>query len=410
LLFVVALGQVIGGGGQACGRWRPYSTSTRFGEDVVMNTTMASAAAMTDAQKTEHIKAVVLKEGAALRQRYPILLRQNLIGALILTFSLAGMIAAGTLYYFGLIAWYVCVPVAALFASFTHELEHDLIHLMYFRNKPWAHNLMMALVWLARPSTISPWTRRRLHLHHHKYSGTDTDLEEQGITNGQPWGIRRVLMMSDQMLSVVLRPLEMRQLVKRFIKAQNPKSKAEYRMILREQLLGYMPLGRIYYTLWHAFIAYHVVNFIAISYGATLPWPAVVAPWVAPSVAMLNFVAVTWLAPNALRMFCLHLVSSNMHYYGDVEPKNVMQQCQVLNVWWMAPFNLFCFNFGSTHAIHHFVVKEPFYIRQLSAPVAHRVMREMGVRFNDIPSIWRANRWHSAVQPVMPRTPEPSRT
>ena len=360
-----------------------------------MNPTVASAG-LTDAQKTERIKTVVLQAGVELRQRYPFLLRQNLIGALILAGALLGMIGCGLLYYYGLIAWYVCVPLAAIFASFTHELEHDLIHLMYFRTTPWAHNLMMALVWLARPSTISPWTRRRLHLHHHKYSGTDSDLEEQGITNGEPWSIKRVLMMSDQMLSVVLRPMQMRRLVKRFVKAQNPKSKAEYRAILREQLLGYMPLGRIYYTLWHTFLIYHAVNFAALAMGMTLPWPSAIAPWVQPSVGVLDFVAVVWLAPNALRMFCLHFVSSNMHYYGDVEPKNVMQQCQVLNVWWMAPFHLFCFNFGSTHAIHHFVVKEPFYIRQLTAPVAHRVMREMGVRFNDIASIRNANRWHGA--------------
>ena len=147
-----------------------------------------ASTAMTDAQKTEHIKAVVLQAGVELRQRHPFLLRQNLIGALILAGSLLGMVAAGTLYYYGLIAWYVCVPVAAIFASFTHELEHDLIHLMYFRNKPWAHNLMLALVWLPRPSTISPWTRRRMHLHHHKHAGTRTDLEEHGITNGYPLG------------------------------------------------------------------------------------------------------------------------------------------------------------------------------------------------------------------------------
>jgi hypothetical protein len=41
----------------------------------------------------------------------------------------------------------------------------------------------------------------------------------------------------------------------------------------------------------------------------------------------------------------------------------VIQQTQVLNPWWMLPFQLFCFNFGSTHAIHHFVVRDPFYIR-----------------------------------------------
>jgi len=52
----------------------------------------------------------------------------------------------------------------------------------------------------------------------------------------------------------------------------------------------------------------------------------------------------------------------------------------------------FCFNFGSTHGIHHFVVKEPFYIRQMTARVAHKVMAEMGVRFNDFGTFARANR------------------
>lgn len=349
------------------------------------------AAAMTDAQKTEHIKAVVLLEGQILRKRHPILLRQDLIGSLILAGSLLGMIGAAALYYYGLIAWYVCVPVAAIFASFTHELEHDLIHLMYFRNKPWAHNLMMALVWLARPSTISPWTRRRMHLHHHKHSGTRTDLEEQGITNGHPWGIKRVLMMSDQMLSIWLRPVEMSKLARRFIKAQNPKSHAEAMALGREQLMGYLPLGRIYYTLWHGFILFHAANYIATAMGHSIAWWG----FVEPTMNVVDFLAVTWLAPNALRMFCLHFISSNMHYYGDIEDKNIMQQCQVLNTPLMWPFQLFCFNFGSTHAIHHFVVKEPFYIRQLSAPVAHKVMREMGVRFNDLASIPRANRFHA---------------
>ena len=82
-----------------------------------------------------------------------------------------------------------------------------------------------------------------------------------------------------------------------------------------------------------------------------------------------------------------------MHYYGDVEPGNVMQQTQVLNSPWMWPLQAFCFNFGSSHGIHHFVVKEPFYIRQMTVPVAHKVMREMGVRFNDFGTFGRANRF-----------------
>ena len=58
---------------------------------------------------------------------------------------------------------------------------------------------------------------------------------------------------------------------------------------------------------------------------------------------------------------------------------------------------MFCFNFGSTHAIHHFVVKEPFYVRQATAATGHRVLREIGVRFNDTGSFARANRYTRSV-------------
>ncbi|TXI12794.1 MAG: fatty acid desaturase, partial [Rhizobium sp.] len=63
-----------------------------------MDTTIQNTA-MSDAQKTEHIKAVVLAEGQRLRQRHPILLKQDLIGSLILAGSLLGMIGAAALYY-----------------------------------------------------------------------------------------------------------------------------------------------------------------------------------------------------------------------------------------------------------------------------------------------------------------------
>ena len=117
--------------------------------------------------------------------------------------------------------------------------------------------------------------------------------------------------------------------------------------------------------------------------------------WSATTIAnmqIVDFLTVVLVGPNVLRSFCLHFVSSNMHYYGDVEDGNFMQQTQVLNPWWMLPLQLFCFNFGSTHAIHHFVVRDPFYIRQWLAPVAHAVMRDEGVRFNDIGTFRRANR------------------
>ena len=351
-------------------------------------------ARMTDAEKAEHIKSTVLAAGVALRQRHPWLRHQDAIGAGILVLSLLGMIASGSLYVQGLIHWWLCVPLTALFASFIHELEHDLIHLMYFRKTPWANSLMLALGWLARASTVSPFVRRKLHLHHHKFSGTESDLEERGITNGERWGLKRLLMTGDNMLAVYLRPLTMVKATKAYIKAQKPASLAEARAMGRQQLHAYFPLGNLYYLLFHTWVVSHALLFLLPLAGVTVALPAMAESLL----AILDVFAVVYALPCLLRTFCLHFISSNMHYYGDVEARNVMQQCQVLNVWWLFPLQLFCFNFGSTHAIHHFAVKEPFYIRQWNARIAHQVMREMGVRFNDLGTFRRANRFHGATQ------------
>lgn len=349
-------------------------------------------ATLTDEQKALHIRDTVLAAGAALRKKHPWLRHQNAIGAAIMAVSLLGMITSGALYIQGLIPWWICVPLTALFASFIHELEHDLIHLMYFRKTPWANQLMLALGWLARASTVSPFVRRQLHLHHHKYSGTESDLEERGITNGERWGLRRLLMTGDNMLAVYLRPRDMIRATKAYVRAQKPASRAEAKAIGRRQLHAYFPLGTIYYALFHTWVISHLVLFSAALVGQ----PLVPGEGFARFLAGLDVFAVVYMLPSLLRTFCLHFVSSNMHYYGDVEAKNIMQQCQVLNPWWLWPFQLFCFNFGSTHAIHHFAVKEPFYIRQWTAPTAHRVMREMGVRFNDFGTFRRANRFHAS--------------
>lgn len=344
---------------------------------------------LTDAQKTERIKQVVMAAGEDLRARYPILRHQDAIGAGIMAVSLLGMIGSGALYVQGVIPWWVCVPVTAIFASFIHELEHDLIHLMYFRHKPWANDLMLALGWLARASTVSPFVRRKLHFHHHKVSGTESDLEERGITNGERWGLRRLLMTGDNMLAVYLRPLTMLKATKAYVRAQKPASAAEAKAIGREQLRAYFPLGNLYYLLFHSWVVAHVVLFAAQALGQ----PITLSAGLQSALGYLDSFGVVYALPCVLRTFCLHFISSNMHYYGDVEARNVMQQCQVLNAWWLAPLHLFCFNFGSTHAIHHFVVKETFYVRQLTARKAHAVMREMGVRFNDFGTFRRANRW-----------------
>jgi hypothetical protein len=338
----------------------------------------AKAPSLNDEQKAEHIKAVVLAEGQRLRAAHPVLKHQDALGAAILAFAWGGILASGWAYYAGALSAWLCIPLVAFFASLTHELEHDLIHWMYFKKTPSAHHTMMALVWLARPTTINPWARRQLHFNHHKFSGQHNDLEERAITNGERWGLRRLLMTGDNVLSVALRM---------------GKVPAERRLkLLVRAAAGYFPLGWIQIDIWYSFLGFHALNAGASLADTAIAWPA----WIVAVMPVVNFLTVAWIAPNVLRSFCLHFVSSNMHYFGDVEPDNVIQQCQVLNAWWMTPFHLFCFNFGSTHAIHHFVVKEPFYIRQMTAPVAHRVMREMGVRFNDADTFRRANSWSLA--------------
>lgn len=348
---------------------------------------MSSSSDMTSQQRIAKVRAVVMQAGEDLRARYPILKHQNFIGASILLFAWAGMIGTALAFYYGYLSAWVTIPLIAIFASLTHELEHDLIHYMYFKKMPWAHHLMLALVWLARPNTISPWARRRMHLHHHKFSGTESDLEERGISNGMPWGICRVLVISDQLMSVYLRPFRMYKMIQKFLEKQ-PEHERKIAQI--SQLLGFLPLSILYYGLCYLFAVFHISNAIVALFGYEILWSQGVLdamPWV-------NLLAVIWVLPNYLRSFCLQFVSSNMHYYGDIDPRDVIKQTQVLNPWWMMPFQLFCFNFGATHAIHHFVVKEPFYIRQMTAKTAHKVMKEVGVRFNDIGTFRRMNRWN----------------
>ena len=341
-----------------------------------MHGTSASPQRLNAAQRSARIREVVLAKGVELRERYPVLKHQDALGAGILTFAIAGMVGSAALYMSGHMAWWACLLLNAFFASLTHELEHDLIHSMYFRKQKVPHNLMMGLVWLARPSTINPWIRRHLHLNHHKVSGSETDTEERAITNGEPWGFARLLMIGDNIMSSVIRMLRAKTWAMKF-------------SIIKRTLKVYAPLALMHWGAWYVFLGFHAANGVAYLMGAPIEWSATTLS----VMQVIDIAAVVIIGPNVLRTFCLHFISSNMHYYGDVEPGNVMQQTQVLNAWWLWPLQAFCFNFGSTHGIHHFVVKEPFYIRQMTAPVAHKVMREMGVRFNDIGTFSRANRF-----------------
>lgn len=333
-----------------------------------------------DREKIRYVRDEVTRAGEQLRARHAWLRHQDAIGALILAFAIAGMLGCAWLYASDALPAWACIALAAFLASLTHELEHDLIHYMYFRKKPWAHHLMFALVWLARPSTMNPWKRRELHFNHHKHSGTAVDIEERAITNGERWGPARLIMTMDNIQSVLIR-------------AARAPDRTLRRRILRRGFLAFFPLGWLHWGLWYLFLGAHLALFAARQPGDE----SILAPgWLSG----VDFFVVVWIAPNVLRTFCLHFISSNMHYYGDIEDDNPLQQCQVLNVWWLLPLQLFCCNFGGTHAIHHFVVKEPFYIRQWTAAAGQRALRAVGVRFNDSGTFARANRYHDKSVPA----------
>jgi len=335
---------------------------------------MTAPPADNDHQRTVAIKHVIVDAGNAARALFPFLQYQDALGASIMIAAITGMIASGTLWYAGLLSPWISIPLSAFFASLIHEIEHDLIHTLYFRHNKLIHNTLMALCWLARPLTINPWIRRRLHLNHHKHSGTATDIEERAITNGERWNGWRLLMMFDGMASILVRAF------------RGPAQQRSF--VLKRGLLAYLPLGLAAWLCWYVFVIAHALQWFA--QLLNLPQPPQTAQ---VFLHLIDIITVTLLAPNLLRSFSINLISSNMHYYGDIEPGNVVQQTQFLMPWWLLPFQAFCFNFGGTHAIHHFVVGQPFYLRQIIAGKVRPLMRAEGVRHNDTASLTRANRW-----------------
>lgn len=96
------------------------------------------------------------------------------------------------------------IVMNAFFMGVLHEIEHDLIHWLYFKKQKAVHHGMLFTVWILRPLTVNPWIRRTLH-HHHKFSGTLHDVEERSVTNGERWTIKRLLTTPDVVLGGLFR-------------------------------------------------------------------------------------------------------------------------------------------------------------------------------------------------------------
>ena len=312
----------------------------------------------------------------ALRERYPVLNHQDAIGLGITLVSATGMVIVSVAYLRGWISAWVAVPANAFLASLLHEVEHDLMHELYFRHSRWVQNIMYGIVWTFRGNTLSPWARKSLHLNHHKASGRPDDVEERLIGNGMPMGWQRLLTMLDQPLSLVI---NMRRMWR----------DAPQIFHVRRLLVGSFPVQFVFQNLWYGFVG-STIALAGVQVLSALQLPLYTLPsWLTSFHESLTPIAVIWLLPNFIRQASLQIMSSSMHYYGNVE--GLTQQTQILTAWYLIPLQIFCCNFGSTHSIHHFVVNQPFYLRQLVASAVHPVMKDCGILENDISSNSRAN-------------------
>lgn len=317
--------------------------------------------------RARRIRRLIRAEERRIVGRWPLLERRDAFGAALLVLAAAGMVALGALYALGSVPWYVCLFGNAFLASILHEIEHDLIHFLYFKHRPRVHDAMMLVVWLFRGNVVHGWYRRRLHLYHHRASGREDDVEERLLGLGMPWGPRRLLITLDGALAFLLGARQLGRELESF----RP----------RELARASLPVYPVFALVLFVFVGHHA--FAAIS-GHVSP------PGLEPFLPAVDALAVAWVLPNYLRQASLTLVSASVHYYGDV--RSLDEETQVLRTALLWPFQLFCFNFGATHLLHHYVVDQPFYLRQLVAPGVLPRLREGGVRFDDLGTFRRANR------------------
>jgi len=320
--------------------------------------------------KINNIRRVIYSEDKRLREKYAWLEHQNAIGVGFFLGSITCMIIVSYLHICGFLAWYYTIPLMAFLISLLHELEHDLIHDLYFKEKPWLQNIMFFSIWLSKINA-NPWWRKAMHLKHHKTSGQIDDIEERLIGLGLPLGIKRFLVTISPMGSY---------LQVYGVSQDSKKMKSLPGLdILRASIINLPVLlpGNI------------CLIVVLCQFFELYPIP--------PTIYIVCwYVCMLLYYPNTLRQSCLQWVSTGCHYFGDIPANNVYFQNQILDHPIFYPLQFFCFNFGATHIIHHYVTRQPFYLRQMCAPPIVAEMKKQGVRFNDLQIYKRNHRFKRA--------------
>jgi len=319
---------------------------------------------------TRLISAVILQEEQRIRKRFSWLAWQDTLCCAWFFGSLLIVALSTTLYLRSILPWLVATCVNGVAISILHELEHDLIHNLYFKTKPYVQHFMFLVIWMGKLHA-NPWNRKTLHLLHHKASGQVKDVEERILGLGLPFGLKRLAMAVHPFANILQFDTVWRE-------SGMPMA------LFYKQIFQNGPTIVIFAVLIHLFFL-HLVNFYVYPLkflfllGPILTWPFV------------RDTMVVWLLPNLIRNMSLIFMTTSCHYYGDIPKGYVYFQNQIINHPLLWPFQIFCFNFASTHIIHHYVPSQPFYLRQMIAHPVHAEMIRQGVRNNDFGVVFRSN-------------------
>ena len=309
---------------------------------------------------TAAIRNAISTADAQLIERHPWLGRDDAVAAAFFLGSLAfiGVCAIG--WTAGMLPTLATIVLITIGISVLHEMEHDLIHDLYLSH-PIVRGVVLTTIWFAKAS-LDPWKRTRLHLWHHKVSGQEEDVEERLIGMGMSWGPVRALVTLFPLMGLIAMPG-----IERALKARSAQG-------ARHPDLD-PPMDRYRSPLNTVFFLMPIVAAAAWLAGAS---------WAVP-------VLVLWILPNVLRHTSIVVMSSNSHYV-DISRGRLIEQNQILDHWMFWPLQLMCWNFGATHVVHHFYVRQAFWRRTLVFRQVRSVMVENGVHANDLGTFARANR------------------
>lgn len=281
----------------------------------------------------------IRKAEVELKEKYPILKQQDTLGMLIFMVSLAMLIFTITFYYQAS-QWFpnmsyststIIVMISyAFWTSMLHELEHDLIHNLYFKSHRWIQDVMFFFIWISKLHG-NPWFRRDLHLKHHIISGQTNDAEERLIGLGLPLGWKR--------MAVTIHP------VGGTIVTMDIAKDCEFLNVKKMNQTS-APVVAIFVALFKLFSVYVFLQAAVATYDAETAHVMLSRyPRLWSFAWDMNMIIVI---PNILRQSSLQLMSNITHYYGDIPEKSVYYQNQILDHWMCVPFQLLCCNFGKS--------------------------------------------------------------